>query len=354
MIKSTHWRMEELKPFNSNRFATYPLLSFALIIPLTACSLLPKEEQVLAPPLVEPAKIEYDTAEVIKGELVKHVKGLATVTPLENEPLSFTQSGGRLKKIHVKKGDVVKENQLIAELDSGSLAFELELAEIELKKAEIRLKQAKGQGADSYTIDLAELDVDSLTIQIEKLKSEIEKTKIFSPLNGIVTFVEEKKSGDTMDAFQPVVQVADTSKLQLVYTATSTDELNETKIGMNVEVLTNGKTIKGKVVQTPSEVPREKLEENPDLYQRSIFMTVDELPKEVEVGDSIDFDIITAKADDVLIIPKGALRSLAGRTYVQILDGDAKREVDIDSGLVSATEVEVVSGLAEGDTVILK
>jgi len=345
--------MEELKLFKSNRNITHPLLSFALIVPLSACSLLPKEEPVLAPPLVEPAEIEYDTTEVKKGELVKHVKGLATVTPLVNEPLSFTQSNGRLKKIHVKKGDAVKENQLIAELDSGSLTFELELAEIELKKAEIRLKHAK-QGADSYTIELAELDVDSLTIQIEKLKSEIDKTKIHSPLNGIVTFIEEKKAGDMIDAFQPVVQVADTSKLQLIYTATSAKDLNETKIGMDVKVETNGKSFKGKVVQTPSEVPREKLEENPDLYQRSIFMTVDKLPKEVNVGDSVDFDVITAKANDVLIIPKGALRSLAGRTYVQVLEGDAKREVDIDSGLVSATEVEVVSGLAEGDTVILK
>lgn len=334
---------------------TYFVISVAIIFPLAACSLLPKEEPVLAPPLVEPAKIEYDVAEVKKGELIKHVKGLATVAPLENEPLSFSQSGGRLKKIHVKKGDAVKKNQVVAELDSGSLAFELELAEIELKKAEIRLKQARGQGADSYTIDLAELDVESLTIQVEKLKSEMEKTKLLSPLYGIVTFVEEeKKAGDMMEAFQPVLQVADTSKLQLVYTATSANELNETRIGMDVEVVSNGKTIKGKVVQTPSEVPREKLEENPDLYQRSIFMTVEDLSKETSVGDSVDFDIITAKADDVLIIPKGALRSLAGRTYVQVLDGDAKREIDIEKGLISATEVEVISGLSEGDTVILK
>jgi len=346
--------MEGLTTNKQTRWITYSLISVAMIIPLSACSLLPKEEPVLAPPLVEPAKIEYDVAEVKKGELVKHVKGLATVTPLENEPLSFSHSGGRLKKIHVKKGDPVKKNQVVAELDSGSLAFELELAEIELKKAEIRLKQAKGQGADSYTIDLAKLDVESLTIQVEKLKSEMEKTKLLSPLNGIVTFVEEKKAGDMMEAFQPVIQVADTSKLQLVYTATSANELNETRIGMDVEVVSDGKTVKGKVVQTPSEVPREKLEENPDLYQRSIFMTVKELSKETTVGDSVDFDIITAKADNVLIIPKGALRSLAGRTYVQVLDGDAKREIDIETGLISATEVEVISGLTEGDTVILK
>lgn len=346
--------MEELKPYKGRRIVIYPILSLALIFPLAACSLLPKEEPVLAPPLVEPAKIEYDVAQVKKGKIVKRVKGLATVTPTENQPLSFTQSGERLKKIHVNKGIEVKKNQLIAELDSGSLAFELELAEIELKKAQLRLKQVKAQGADSLSIDLAELDIDSLQVQIEKLRSKIEKTKILSPINGIVTFVAEKKAGDVINAYEPIVQVADTAKLQLVYTATTADELSDTKNGMKTEILTEGKVIKGKVVQTPMEVPREKLEENPDLYQRSIFIDVEKLPKEIQVGTSVDFEIITSQKDHVLIIPKSALRNLAGRHYVQILDGQSKRETDIEKGIVSATEVEVISGLEEGDTVILK
>ncbi|KKI94198.1 hypothetical protein WQ54_00995 [Bacillus sp. SA1-12] len=326
----------------------------ALVIPLSACSLLPQEEPVLAPPLVEPAKIDYEVVEVKKGDVIKRVKGLGTVEPAENRPLAFSQSGTRLKKISVKKGELVKKGQLIAEIESGSLAFDLELAEIDLKKAEIKLKQLNAQNADTYSIDLAELDLDSLQLRVEHLKNELEKTRITSPINGIVTFITEKNAGDAIEAYESIVHVADTSKLQLVYSAISGNELVDTKIGMKAEITINGKKTAGKVVQTPSEVPVEKIEENPDLYQRSIFIAIENPPKDVKVGDSIDFEIITGKRENVLIIPKSALRSMAGRDYVQVLEGEAKREIDIEKGLVSDTEVEVIRGLETGDTVILK
>lgn len=349
-----HWRMEELYEKKGFRFVTNSCLSLALLIPLSACSLLPKEEPVLAPPLVEPAKIEYDTVEVKKGNVIKRVKGLGTLTPAINQPLSFSQSGSRLKKVSVKKGEKVKKGQLIAQLDPGNLTVELELAEIELKKAEIKVKQLRAQAADSYSMELAELDIDGLQIRVKNLRNELEKTKMTSPINGIVTFITEKKAGDSVDAFESIVHVADTSNLQLIYSAISGDEVVDTKVGMKAEILINGKTLTGKVVQTPSEVPIEKLEENPDLYQRSIFMAIEKPPKDINVGESADFEIITAQKKDVLIIPKSALRTLVGRDYVQILEGQAKREIDIEKGLVSATEVEVISGLEVGDTVILK
>jgi hypothetical protein len=42
-----------------------------------------------------------------------------------------------------------------------------------------------------------------------------------------------------------------------------------------------------------------------------------------------------------------------GRSYVQIADGERKKEVDVEVGLTTPTEVEIVKGLEEGQQVIL-
>ncbi|MNI96739.1 hypothetical protein D3C73_1552570 [compost metagenome] len=55
----------------------------------------------------------------------------------------------------------------------------------------------------------------------------------------------------------------------------------------------------------------------------------------------------------MLIIPKVGLRSYMGRDYVQVLEGESRKEIDVEKGIVSSTEVEIRKGLKEGQKVIL-
>ncbi len=328
-----------------------------LIVPLvwlTSCSVFPKEESTLAPPLIEPAKIDYKTAEVRKGTIVKRVKGMGSLVPVGSQNLYYRESGGRIQKVYVAEGDLVKKGQTLVDLENGNLVFDIEQAELELEKVNIELQQLEAQGADKYSIEKAKLDVEITKVRLQKLQQVQESSKLLSPINGIVSFVGELKAGDQVQAYQSIVQVAETSNLQLMYTASGVNELSDVKLGMPVHVLVNGKELKGKVVQTPNEVPADALKQNDDVQQRSIFVRIEDLPAQSKVGDSLDFEIITQQKDKVLMIPKSGLRTGIGRNYVQVLQGNTKREIDIEPGLVSATEVEVIKGLNEGDQVILK
>src|SRR5690606_28641602 len=92
-----------------------------LMTSLSGCYLFPKEEEVLAPPLVEPPEITYETQEVKKGVIEKKITASGTFVSIEQANMFFKHRGGRLKKIHVKVGDYVEKGQLIAELDSADL-----------------------------------------------------------------------------------------------------------------------------------------------------------------------------------------------------------------------------------------
>ena len=56
----------------------------------------------------------------------------------------------------------------------------------------------------------------------------------------------------------------------------------------------------------------------------------------------------------MLILPKRAVQRFPNRTYVNVLASGVPNERDVEVGLETATEVEIVSGLEEAEEVILR
>lgn len=137
---------------------------------LSACSLLPKEAEVLAPPIQEPQKVTYETIEVKKGTIEKKIRCTGYFKSVIQKYLFFQSRGGRLKEIYVKQGDQVKKGDLIAELDTDSITNDIALQQIQMKKSQINYDRLKTQsdlegGGVKYDLELVGLDLD-----MEKLK----------------------------------------------------------------------------------------------------------------------------------------------------------------------------------------
>jgi len=63
--------------------------------------------------------------------------------------------------------------------------------------------------------------------------------------------------------------------------------------------------------------------------------------------------VITQRKENAVIIPLAALRSYSGRNYVQVVDDKGnKREVDVELGQQTSTDVEIVKGLTPGQKVV--
>ncbi len=127
----------------------------------TGCSLIPKEEAVLAPPPKQPEKVVYDTMIVKKDTFEKKAECMGTLVSEKQFDLNFQNRDGYLKAIYIKTGDkvrtdhnkikpsdekddkedvYVKKGDLIAELDTDDLQNEIKMQELELKKAELDMK----------------------------------------------------------------------------------------------------------------------------------------------------------------------------------------------------------------------
>src|SRR5690625_1062368 len=356
----THWRIKKLPMIKKkslySKFNVYLRLSLLIIIisVLNGCSFLPKEEQVLAPPLAEPAQLDLETVEVERGEIIKRVKGAGNMVSSTLHDLYYERDGGRLKEVKVSEGENVSKGDVLAEIDTGNLVQDIQQLKLELKIAELRLQQTTSQGADKYAIEIGKLEIQGIKNRLSHLNNELESSKIVSPVDGTIVFVSNIQQGEHVEAYDSLIRVAETDELQIQYTAINEDDLKEVTAGMEAIITVQGEEVIGEVIQTPKDIPSDLFQENPELYSKSLLVGSDELPEELSVGDIAEIEIITAKKEDALIIPKNGLRTTGGRDFVQVAVDNTKREIDIEIGIVSSTEVEVTKGLEEGDAIILK
>jgi multidrug efflux pump subunit AcrA (membrane-fusion protein) len=55
---------------------------------------------------------------------------------------------------------------------------------------------------------------------------------------------------------------------------------------------------------------------------------------------------------DVLMVPNGAVRTVGKRKFVEYLDGEIKRSRNVETGITTDAETEIVSGVQEGMTIL--
>ena len=323
------------------------LVCVLLSIFLSGCYLFPEEEKVLAPPLIEPPEISYDVMEAKRGTIEKKINGSGSFVAIEQVNMFFKHRGGRIKAIHVKMGDKVKKGDLLAELDTGTLENEIKQQKIRLQQTRLRYSQAKQAGADKYTLSIAAYDIELAKLQLQNLERELEEAKLYSDIDGMVVYVDNRLGeGDYIDAYSTLVRIADPTKLQLQYSGSNNQDF---QVGMKVEVKIRNKVYEGEVIMTPANVPIDAEES----LKNVVRIDVPELPEDVNMGETAQFSVTLDKRENVIVLPRNVVRNYMGRKYVQVLEDGLKKERDVEIGLETPTDVEIIKGLEEGESVIV-
>ncbi|HZJ56859.1 MAG TPA: efflux RND transporter periplasmic adaptor subunit [Clostridia bacterium] len=324
------------------------VMTMLFVAGLSGCYLFPKEEEVLAPPLIEPPKITYETTKAARGIIEKKITGSGTFVSVEQGNMFFKNRGGRLKKVYVKVGDTVEKGELIAELDSGDLENQIKQQKIHLKKAETRRNQVRTYSEDKYERTMAQYDVDLAKLSYENLQRELNESKLTADMSGHVVYVDYNvREGDYINAYQPLVRVADPDRLQLQISGSNTSDF---KLGMEADVIIKKKTYPGTVVMTPADLPLD----TPDNLKDIVRIDTPDLPDDVKMGDNAQISLILDRREDVIIVPRNLVRNYMGRKYVLVLEDDLKKERDVEIGLETPTETEIMKGLEEGELIIIR
>ena len=318
---------------------------------LSGCYFFPKEEEVLAPPIKEPDEVTYETIEAQKGTIEKTIKCTGVFVSASQKDLFYSERGGRLKEIHVSLGDKVKKGELLAELETDTILNDIQLQEIALKKTQIAYDNAKTrfdiEGGSKTEMEMAQLDLEANQIKLRSLRTELERTRLVSPIDGEVVYITDIKLGEYINAHQTVVRVADPAQLQLRY---SDDKVSDFRLGMTATVRVDDRDCTAKVVMTPSDMPVDADE----VTKKSVQLKVENIPEDVSIGTSASISLTLEKHEDVIVLPKRVLNNFVGRKYVNVLKNNIREERDIELGIQNDTEVEVVKGLEVGELIIIR
>jgi membrane fusion protein, macrolide-specific efflux system len=314
---------------------------------VSGCSILPAEEEVLQPPLIEPEQIKYRTEAAIRGNLVDELNLTAKFSPQLTASLSFQKQSGRLKSLEITIGDDVKKGDVIAQLDTAQVELDMKLLQIDIEKTKLTLSQLNANGADAYSIKRARLDLEQQQLRLANYQDQIVQSKIVAPFDGRITYLLSASLGDFINAYQQVAVIADTSKLVVI---TSANDASELAIGAAVTVEFDGKPLPGEVVANPSTLYADP---NQSLRFSAIVKLVNGVPDGARLSSPARIRYVRDSRENVIVLPRGSINSVGSRRYVNVLVDGIRVEKDVQVGLITDTQAEIISGIDEGDLVIL-
>jgi multidrug efflux pump subunit AcrA (membrane-fusion protein) len=315
---------------------------------LSSCFLLPEEEEVLAPPIVEPPKVRYRTVETTRETIERKAYLLGYLEPAVSEIL-FTEKTGRLASIFVEEGDKVGKGDVLAETALGSLPIQLEQRKIALQKKELIGELKKLQGADRYELRLAGLDVTLAKLQLDDIKGRIAGAQLVAPFSGIVKdiYVDE---GSVVEAYRDIIRIVDPGRV--ILRAKAGKDSEHFLLGMTVQVRIKNKMYDCKIVEVPDVDAKSTFTAKDDYFTMEVYRlppnTYD--PSTPTPGM---IAMVLERSENALVLPKSAVHQFSGRSYVKTLAGGLVEEKYIDVGIQTSTEMEILSGVEEGQIIVL-
>ena len=256
------------------------------------------------------------------------------------------QSPSRIQKIYVEVGDFVRAGQIVAKMDEVSLnQSKLSMANDSLEYSRIKKLYEQG-GVSKSDFDAMELKYNVTRSQYQNL---LENTILRSPVSGVIT-ARNYDQGD-MYGGSPIYAVEQITPVKL-YVGIS--EMDYTRVKKNDTVTLTadalpGKTFTGRIARIYPTIDaathtftaevnvanRDRLL-RPGMYAR------------VTVNFGSNHSIVVP--DDCVVKQQGS-----GVRSVFVLQADnTVKEIVVTLGRHFGTEYEILSGVAEGDKVVVK
>jgi HlyD family secretion protein len=198
----------------------------------------------------------------------------------------------------------------------------------------------------------ARLGVQQTAAALEALKVRDSYTRIYSPIDGVVSQVTAQE-GETIVAGLQVanlITVLDTARLEMWIYVDETD-IGQVKAGQKVEFRVDAYPDRIFPGTIGTVYPEPEIREN-IVYYKALVAVPAEQSRWLRPEMTTQVQIVVAEKVDVLRLPNAALKWVDGRQVVFVVaDDDRVREVQPQLGLVGLEASEVLSGVAEGDRV---
>ncbi|HEY4787039.1 MAG TPA: efflux RND transporter periplasmic adaptor subunit [Bacteroidales bacterium] len=271
-----------------------------------------------------------------------------TLKPFE-ETVLMPEVSGRVVSINLPEGKDVKCGTVLIELFNGDLQAQLQKAQAELKIAEENLNRQseliKVEGISKSDFDQAQLQVSSIKADIEVLNVQIGRTKIRAPFDGTVG-LRNISLGAQVTPSTALVTIRDIKQLKLDFSVPEKYS-GRIKPGTKLKFTVQGDEKKYDATVMATEQGIETSTRN--LNSRAI---VKSQSASIIPGAFANVELRLDENKQALLVPtQSIIPQERDKRLIVSKQGKAKF-VTIKTGIRTASKVEVLSGIENGDTII--
>ena len=343
------------------RRAVPAIMCAAAVMISSGCYLLPDEEEAAIPPAVKASEVSYTTVTAKRKDIEKKLTSTGTVTAERQYDLSYEKQSGVISEFYVRAGDHVAEGDPICEIDTTDLDDQIAEKELYLQKARLNVDMIWESGGTQAQIDSAYVDVQLIQRELDKLKENKEGAVLRSPIDGVVSQLADVRAGDSVSSGQTVATVIDTTAL---YIAVKPDDLTKFPVGTKVQIRINQDYYDGVVFMDPTSLAEHQAEvkashEEEDKtgisYEAdTIYVRFDgDVPADA-LGQLADVILVLDKSENAVVISNNLIKKVDGENVVYLLKDGEKVAVPVEIGLSTGSQSEILSGVEEGDELVLK
>lgn len=342
-------------------------------------------------------KTQYVTEQAQKGTLIVTVSASGIVSSANTGAVT-TGVSGVVKKIFVKNGQIVKSGEKIAEMDldqeskqkyaSAIASYNSAKNSVESAKTNLYSLQSKMFASnEKFMNGAAELGLgtgDTVYIQQNSdwLASEatyknqqqvIAQTQaslssaylslqqsspiIYAPISGTInglslqvgSILTAQSTSLGASTAQRIASIKTQAEPTITVNLTEID-IPKVKIGNNATLMFDalpGKTYTGSIVSIDAVGA---VSSGVTTYPAVIKL--DTATSDIFANMSAQASIITETKDGILLVPTSAVQTQNGQSTVRVMKNNKPQQVQVELGTSSATQVEIISGVNEGDIVI--
>jgi RND family efflux transporter MFP subunit len=371
-----------------NRIRQYPALTVLLVLILAIIALVAfRLTSSGAKPDSRTARvITVGTARPIREDLDIRLSYTADIQPYQQVNI-FSRVDGYIAKLHVDKGDLVKANQLLVEVDHTDYVHAVNRAKANLvaARADVLRQEAnvrnallqltrmealiKNQFVSQQDVDNAQIAHDMASAQLESLRAQVKQMEVAlqqadtnltysyirAPFAGYIAernldagaFVSGS-TGSTSTMSRGILNLHEVGTVRILIEVVEKD-VPLVKIGQKADVRAEAypnRTFEGTVTRIVQALNRQT---------RTMTVEVD-LPNQdhlLKGGMFARVELMVGTHERAVQIPADALTRLDDLQYVYVVQDGNARQIPVEVGDRVGNRIEVVKGLTGDEQVIV-
>jgi len=284
------------------------------------------------------------------GEISEHVLYSATVEAEENIDI-YAQASGLVRRILVEEGTKVSKGQVLVELVDDELKLDESEAELAYQKLEAQLRRK----AELYNRKLlAKEEYEDLRISMEQAKIRWERAKLSlahahvrAPVDGVIAR-RLVKIGDRVGTSAKLYEMVNLSRL-IAHVHVPGQGMANLTIGQRAMVPTDflpDSKFEGRILRISPVV-----DPGSGTFKVTLELNADD--RRLRPGMFVNAHIVTATHSDAVLVPKRAVVYDDGMPHVFVVSDSTAQKVRFDVGFDDTENVEVISGIQEGDMIVV-